>query len=236
MKLRENYNISVRLRKLARGNVKYAEFNRQNANTKKVVLGVRMPELRWVAKDLALSWDYTAVSNFTYLDRTVFEEVLLLGLIITYTKLTDTQRINLTKKYLQLADSWSEIDVLAQKRVFENKQIWWDFILECLESQREFVVRYGVVELMANFLDEQNIDTVFARVRRVKHQGYYVKMAMAWLYATAAIDFFDLVITEIRDGEIGVWTKRKALQKMIESRQISEQQKVIIKTLREQLR
>ena len=44
--------------------------------------------------------------------------------------------------------------------------------------------------LMTNFLDKAHIDRVFAALRTVSHDGYYVKMAMAWLYATAAVNFF----------------------------------------------
>ena len=91
-------------------------------------------------------------------------------------------------------------------------------------------MRYGVISLMTNFLDEAHIDQVFAALRNVKHDGYYVKMALAWLYATTAVHFFDLTLAELENEHIDTWTRNKSYQKMRESRRFTpEQQAVILK-------
>ena len=74
-------------------------------------------------------------------------------------------------------------------------------------------MRYGVISLMANFLDESHIQRVFAALRNVKHDGYYVKMALAWLYATAAVHFFEPTLSELENGQIDAWTRNKSYQK-----------------------
>jgi len=230
-------DIDAQLKNLTIGNEDYAEFNKRTVNTNKIVLGVRMPDLRRLAKKLAQNVDQDEIEKLLFkIDTTVYEQVLLCGLIISYARLADAQKISLTKKYLNLADSWAEIDAFVQKRTLENRQIWWDFASSCLKSKQEFVVRYGVVELMTNFSNQQDIDATLAKMRTVKHQGYYVKMAIAWLYATAAVDFFDLVLAEIKSNQIDEWTKQKALQKMIESYRISDEQKEIIRKLKAQLK
>jgi hypothetical protein cdivTM_08458 len=81
---------------------------------------------------------------------------------------------------------------------------------------------------MANFLDESHIQRVFAALRNVKHDGYYVKMALAWLYATAAVNFFELTLSELENGQIDAWTRNKAYQKMRESRRFTPEQQEII--------
>ena len=107
--------------------------------------------------------------------------------------------------------------------------MWWDFALECLQSEAEFTVRYGVVSLMTNFLDKAHIDQVFAALRNVRHDGYYVKMGLAWLYATAAVNFFELTLAELESRHIDAWTRNKAYQKMRESRRFTpEQQRIIM--------
>ncbi len=236
----QNYKmmkINTQLEDLAIGNEEYAKFNKKIVNTKKTVLGVRVPDLRKLAKKLARNIDHNEIENLLLqIDKNIYEQVLLCGLVISQAKLTDAQRINLTKKYLQLVDSWAEIDTFAPKRTLQNRQIWWDFITNCLKSDQEFVVRYGVIELMQNFLDQSSIKQVLAKIRTVKHRGYYVKMAIAWLYATAAVDFFDLVMNEIKTNQIDNWTKQKALQKMLESYRISDQQKELIREIKFQLK
>jgi len=63
-----------------------------------------------------------------------------------------------------------------------------------------------------------------------------VKMAVAWLYAEAAIEFFDLTIREMANVRIDTWTRRKALTKMLESRRFSDKQKQEIRDLRDKLK
>ena len=86
---------------------------------------------------------------------------------------------------------------------------------------------------MTNFLDEAHIDQVFAALRKVTSDGYYVKMALAWLYATAAVNFFEKTLAELENRQIDTWTRNKAYQKMRESRRFTpRQQQIIIKNKR----
>ena len=157
-----------------------------------------------------------------------FDYVLLCGLLITHARLDDQTAINLTKQYLPHVDSWAHIDTFVKKKRRFAGDIWWDFALECLQSEAEFTVRYGVISLMTNFLDEAHIDQVFAALRNVKHDGYYVKMALAWLYATTAVHFFDLTLAELENEHTDAWTRNKAYQKMRESRRFTPEQQDII--------
>ena len=116
---------------------------------------------------------------------------------------------------------------VEKKRRFAG-EVWWDFALECLQNEDEFTVRYGVISLMTNFLDEAHIDQVFAVLRNVKHDGYYVKMALAWLYATTAVHFFDLTLAELENEHIDAWTRNKSYQKMRESRRFTPEQQAVI--------
>ncbi|MGI6612728.1 MAG: DNA alkylation repair protein [Candidatus Nanosyncoccaceae bacterium] len=230
-------NINAKLKKLTIGNKKYAEFQAKTINTKKTILGVRMPDLRKLAKKLARDLSQKEIEGLlSEVDANIYERVLLCGLVISYAKLDDKQRIALTKKYLELADSWAEIDSFVTKHPKEASTIWREFVSECLKSPHEFVVRYGIVELMTNFLDQKSITTTLAKIRDIKHDGYYVKMAIAWLYATAAIDNFDLIITEVKANQVDNWTKQKALQKMIESFQISNEQKTAVRKAKQELK
>ncbi len=229
--------LQTQLTDLAKGNQEYAKFNRQIVNTSKTVLGVRMPAMRQLAKQLAKTASYQDISQYLQeLDPTVYEQTLLIGLLINYAQLTDAEKIDLAKAYLQLVDNWAEVDIFASKRQQLEPELWWNFAGDCLKSSHEFTVRYGVVEMMANFLTPKQIKPVLTRLRQVKHDGYYVKMGMAWLYATAAVKFYDLIISELTTAPLDPWTKNKALQKMVESYQFSSEQKIAIRQLRQQLR
>ncbi|MDR1032621.1 MAG: DNA alkylation repair protein [Candidatus Nomurabacteria bacterium] len=244
--------ISKRLADLARGNEEYAEFSRRIVNTKQQVLGVRMPDLRKLAKSVTGKIaTANEVRNFMRLaDKKVYEEVLLCGLVIGYAKLTDLEKIYLTRQYLRHVDSWGQIDTVVVKlkiesktphlheghlhegsTLMQNRELWWDFANECLGLPAEFTVRYGVIVMMANFIKGDKLYKVLRTLQTVRHEGYYVKMAIAWLYATtAAVGDYKLTLHEATKLE--PWTRRKALTKMLESYRFTPAQKAEIRALR----
>ena len=221
-------DVSFKIAKLAEGNESYATFNQRIVNTKMPVIGVRVPDLRRLARELALDMSAADISELLTAQNESFDYVLLCGLLITHVRIDDQTAIDLTKQYLPHVDSWAHIDVFVEKKRRFAGEMWWDFALECLLSEAEFTVRYGVVSLMTNFLDEAHIDQVFAALRNVTHDGYYVEMALAWLYATAAVNFFEKTLAELENRQIDTWTRNKAYQKMRESRRFTPRQQQII--------
>ena len=220
----------AQLTDLAQGNESYAAFNQRIVNTKLPVIGVRVPDLRRLARRLAPDMSAADISELLTAQNESFDYVLLCGLLITHARLDDQMAINLTKQYLPHVDSWAHIDIFVEKKRRFAGEMWQDFALECLQNEAEFTVRYGIVSLMTNFLDEVHIDQVFAALRGIKHDGYYVKMALAWLYATTAVNFFELTLAELENGHIDAWTRNKAYQKIRESRRfMPEQQAIILK-------
>ena len=223
-------DIVTQLTDLAQGNETYAAFNQRIVNTKMLVIGVRVLDLRRLARKLAPDMSAADISKLLMAQNESFDYVLLCGLLITHAQLDDQTAIDLAKQYLPHVDSWAHIDVFVEKKRRFAGEVWWDLALECLQNEDEFTVRYGVISLMTNFLDEAHIDQVFAVLRNVKHDGYYVKMALAWLYATSAVHFFELTLAELEDEHIDTWTRNKAYQKMRESRRFTpEEQAVILK-------
>ena len=222
--------IIVQLTDLAQGNESYAVFNKRIVNTKMPVIGVRVPDLRRLARRLAPDMSAAGISKLLTAKNKSFDYVLLCGLLITHARLDDLAAIDLTKQYLPHVDSWAHIDIFVEKKLRFAGEIWWNFALECLQSEAGFTVRYGIISLMTNFLDEVHIDQVFAALRGIKHDGYYVKMALAWLYATAAVNFFELTLAELENEHIDAWTRNKSYQKMRESRRFTpEEQEIILK-------
>jgi 3-methyladenine DNA glycosylase AlkD len=201
-----------------------------------------MPDLRRLAKRLAREMSsVNDVRNFIkFANKKIYEEVLLTGLIINYSKLDDTEKIDLTRQYLKYVDSWGQIDTVAIKlstpplrkgsTLTHNREKWWDFAGECLKSPAEFTVRYGVILMLSNFIKDNKLYKVLRTLQTVQHEGYYVKMAIAWLYATAAVTDYELTLREVQKLES--WTGKKALTKMLESYRFTPAQKAEIRALR----
>lgn len=229
--------IHQQLLELAKGNQEYAKFNKRIVNTKKQVLGVRVPNLRKLAKTLTKSVNYERLEKlFSQMDFDVYEHSFLLGLMINYARLSDAETINLTKIYLKSVDSWAEVDIFAEKRRKFDQELWFNFVNQCLKSSQEFVVRFSVVWLMGNALDQKNLSETFAKICKIKHDGYYVKMGLAWLYVTAAVEHYRATLDELQNPQIDNWVKNKAYQKMRESFRLNADQKAEIKELRQSLK
>lgn len=205
--------IDTKLRQFAAGNDEYAAFNQRIVNTQQQVYGVRVLDLRKLAKQLVKqgispeSAPMNAIEVRAYLqsldqNALVFEQVLLGGLLINYLKIDDKTRAKLTEIYLPLVDSWAQIDCFTDRNPAYRNDFWWRFASEKSADEREFFVRYGVIMLMCNFLTSEKLAAVFAKLRQISHDGYYVKMAMAWLYAEAALVDFAATMRELQAAPI----------------------------------
>ena len=109
-------DIVMKLTKLAEGNETYAAFNKHIVNTKMLVIGVRVPDLRRLARELASDMSAAEISALLKEKNELFDYVLLCGLLITHARLDDQTAIELTKQYLPRVDSWVHIDTFVEKK------------------------------------------------------------------------------------------------------------------------
>ena len=80
------------------------------------VIGVRVPDLRRLARELAPDMSAADISKLLTAKNKSFDYVLLCGLLITRSRLDDQTTIDLTKQYLPLVDSWAHIDTFIEKK------------------------------------------------------------------------------------------------------------------------
>jgi len=237
------YNLPVKdlrrkLKEPAEGG-EYAAFTKKVAKTDKIVLGVRTPHMRKlardIAKDMGLDAEDAALEFLRAADKSIFEEIFVAGLVINYAQMKDEKRLDLLREYMKDIDSWGLVDSFATRKKGEfDEKLWWKFACECMASKEEFVVRFGIVELLVDFLDDEHIDAVFAQIAKVKHDGYYVKMAIAWLYATAAQNYWNKTLALVRKTDR--WIRSATYVKIMESEFFSKQQKQRIREIRENIK
>ena len=120
-------DVASQLAELAQGNESYAAFNQRIVNTKMPVIGVRVPDLRRLARELAPDMSAADISELLTAQNESFDYVLLCGLLITHVRLDDQTAIDLTKQYLPHVDSWAHIDIFVEKKRRFAGEIWWDF-------------------------------------------------------------------------------------------------------------
>ncbi|MCR5468016.1 MAG: DNA alkylation repair protein [Lachnospiraceae bacterium] len=193
-------------------------------------IGVRTPELRKLAKELAKRND---VADFlSLLPHEYFEENQLQAFIISDRKDFDECMDGL-KRFLPFVDNWATCDQMSPKVFKKHKKELLPYIKEWIGSSETYTVRFGIKMLMEHFLDE-DFDIAYPEmVAHVRSDEYYVNMMIAWYFATALAKQYDMVIPFIEEHRLDKWTHNKTIQKSVESYRISDEQKAYLKSLKD---
>ena len=108
-----------------------------------------------------------------------------------------------------------------------------EFIDSYLDSENEYEVRFAVVMMLYHFLDDEHTIEVTKRIERIKHQGYYVKVAVAWLISIMYIKYPAYTYGYLEeDCNLDDITFNKAIQKINDSKRVSDDDKFYIKDLK----
>lgn len=212
----------------------YAKFNKKLCpDTNKKMLGIRVPALRKLAQKIAKQENWK--DFLKQADDNCFEEVLLQGLVIGYAKLEIDEKLQYIKWFVPKIDSWAISDTFCPTLKIKEKDLEkvWDFILPYLNSKKEFDVRFAVIMMLDYYITDEYVDQVLEKLDAISHEGYYVKMAVAWCMAEIGIKFNDKAMAYLKgENHLDKFTFNKALQKMRESYRIDAKQKDELKKMK----
>lgn len=194
-----------------------------------VIIGVRTPKLRMLAKQISKS---TAVEKFlAELPHQYYEENNLHGFLIETIKDFDACILALNE-FLPYVDNWATCDMMAPKVLKKDLPKLYDWVKRWISSGETYTVRFGVNMLMKYFLDEAFLPEYPELVASIHSEEYYVKMVMAWYFATALAKQYDAVLPYLTEKRLDMWTHNKTIQKAVESYRITPEQKAYLKTLK----
>ena len=186
------------------------------------IIGVRVPETRVLAKTLHKEGNY---QNFLReLPHKYFEENMLHGLIIEnindYDKCVET-----LEKFLPFVDNWAVCDSISPKVFKNNKDKLISKIYKWSNSGETHTARFGLKILMTHFLDEDFKKEYLNLAASVKGEDYYLKMMVAWFFATALAKQWEETVSYIENYSLENWVHNKTISKARESYRISSEQK-----------
>ena len=85
---------------------------------------------------------------------------------------------------------------------------------------------------MSHFLDEDFRPEYLDWVAAVQSEEYYVRMMVAWYFATALAKQYEAALPVLEQGRLQRWTHNKTIRKAVESFRVSDEHKRYLKTLR----
>lgn len=204
---------------------KYKAFNEGLIPGTSTAYGVRVPEIRAIARDI-IKKDPTG-----FLVASVpgsFEEIMLRGMVVAGMKIPMEERLPLVEAFLPLIDNWAVCDTFCgtfKLKKPEERDRMWRFLLPLFSDPREFYARFAAVMLLGHFVDGEHIAQDLELLESMRQEAYYVRMAAAWAVSVCYVKFPAEAGALLRRRTLPPWTQNKAIQKIRESYRVPKEDK-----------
>lgn len=196
------------------------------------LLGVRLPVLRNLAREEVRGNWRELLANPAV--EPYAEEVMLDGMLVGLARMEPEERLEHVARFVPRMDNWAVCDTFCSGLKFSKKHpaLVWEFILPYLKSPRVYDVRFAVVVMLAHFITEDYVERVLPLLDGVRHEDYYVGMAVAWAVSVCYVKFPALTLEYLRNSSLSDFTYNKALQKIIESLRVSREDKELMRSMK----
>ncbi len=183
------------------------------------IIGVRTPVLRGIAKELE-----DRACFLKALPHSCFEENQIHCFLLEREKDFELV-ISEIERFLPYVDSWATCDQLRPRCFRKNRKGLLPYIRKWIASEEPYTIRFGIGMLMVHFLDEDYNKTLLDLPAGVHSEEYYVRMMIAWFFATALAKQYDDALPYITAHRLDKWTHNKTIQKAVESDRVTPEHK-----------
>ena len=222
---------SIQKRLFALQDFGYRDFHSRLLPTlaKEKIIGIRMHVLRKFAKSLT---EAEKADFLHQLPHSYYEENNLHGLIIIQMK-DYGMCIEELERFLPYIDNWATCDMLRPKILRQHLAELSANIDKWLQSGETYTVRLAIGFLLSFYLEDEGFKPEhLAKVAAIQTDEYYVRMMAAWYFATALAKQYEAALPYMSKGKMDELTRRKAIQKAVESYRISPEIKDYLRGLR----
>lgn len=119
------------------------------------------------------------------------------------------------QKFLPYADNWAVTDQSSPKCFKKKHTELLPIITKWLESDHVYTARYAINIFMREFLDEDFSVDYVTLISEKRGEDYYLKMMIAWYFATALAKQYEEVIPFIENRKLDVWTHNKQYRRQL---------------------
>ena len=193
------------------------------------IIGVRTPDMRKIAKEVFNSPEKEEFLK--ELPHKYYEENLVHFFIIAMIKDFD-ECIEKVEEFLPYVDCWPVSDQATPKSFKKNHAKLLPYIRNWIASDHVYTARFGIRMLMNEFLDDDFKDEYLELVASKEGDDYYLKMMVAWYFATALAKKYDESVKYIEGRKLDDWIHKKAIQKAVESYRVTDEHKEHLKKYR----
>ncbi len=199
------------------------------------MIGIRVPVLRAFAKELRRGDGRVLEQFLADLPHRYFEENMLHAILIGEVCASVEEVIAELTRFLPYADNWAVTDTIrirALRRADADVRPWLDQLARWARDTHTYTIRYAVVALMADFLDDRFDAMQLQLAETIQSDEYYVNMARAWYFATALAKQWESTLPLLVERRLDPWTHNKTIQKACESYRVSSGHKALLRSMR----
>ena len=204
-------------------------------------IGIRTPDLRKYARELykeekdpaagSIRQDSFLEAFLEDLPHKYFDENQLHAFVISEEKNFDVC-IARIERFLPFVDNWATCDQLSPKVFKKNRDALLPCLRKWISSDHTYTVRFAIGMLMQHYLDDAFDPSYPELIASVQSEEYYVRMMIAWYFATALAKQYDAVLPFLEERRLDPWTHNRTIQKAVESYRITPEQKTYLRSLK----
>ncbi len=217
---------------------KYQKFQSKLIPNVKNIIGVRIPQLKKIAKDIYKTSTQKEINNIiNYREENESLELKLIqGLLIGLKKSEVSEFLNDIENFIPQIDNWAVCDCLCAslKQTKKYKNEMYEFLKKYLCSSKEYELRFGAVMLLNYYIEDTNIERTLKDLSTLNSNDYYAQMGIAWALSICYVKYYNKTHNFIKNTEIDKKILSLTIKKALESLRPSEHEKEELRKYKQQ--
>ncbi len=192
------------------------------------VIGVRIPEVRRIAKELYSTPQAEEFLNS--LPHKTYDEDNLHASLIALEKDYDAC-VNQLILFLPYVDNWATCDMMSPRVLSKHPDKTLLLARKLMKSPHTYTCRFGILTLMRHFSDETFSSDFLYDVAKIPENDYYIIMMKAWYFATLLAKHYEETKLFLQKSHLSDKVIKKSIQKACESRRITQEEKAELRRI-----
>ena len=208
---------------------KYRDFSKKLTPGDFTMLGVRVPDMRKIAKNLTIE-ERESIIKLECDD--IFEFKLIRGLVVADIKDVDKYKYEF-ERFLPLIDNWAICDIFigSSKIIKKDLEYFFQRCTELIKKDDEFLNRVAFVILLNYYLIDEYIDKTFDLIKDFKSDKYYANMALGWLISYLYIKYPTKTQEFLTNCNLDKTVLKMGIRKIKDSYRVSPENKEWLKKI-----
>ncbi|MEG0456671.1 MAG: DNA alkylation repair protein [Oscillospiraceae bacterium] len=219
-------------------NETYKKFHSKIVPDISLFIGLQIPIMDKISKSISKTNFEKYYSAFLNYNTSTYEEKTITGFVIAnLTPKKDNISLNFIQEKIDyqvsLIDNWALCDYFcARLKIIQKHSLFFEnYVFSLCFDENCWKNRVGFVLLLDYYINKEYLNKIFKTLEKALNDDYYVMMAQSWLISVLFIKFPNETIMFLNKKSLLEKTHNTALQKIRDSKRVSNEHKLLTKTM-----